>query len=76
MEQNIFQVIKEDHLDEILSNYMQNLVLVMLSSKTCGPCKIIKPKFVEALPNQSVLFSKWLKISTPKIQNQILDFRG
>jgi len=47
MEQNIFQVIKEDHLDEILSNYMQNLVLVMLSSKTCGPCKTIKPKFVD-----------------------------
>lgn len=47
MDQNIFQVVKEDHFDEILSNYMQNLVLVMLSSKTCGPCKAIKPKFVD-----------------------------
>ena len=47
MEQNIFQVVKEDHLDEILTNYMQNLVLIMLSSKICGPCKTIKPKFVD-----------------------------
>lgn len=47
MEQNIFQVIKEDHFDEILTNYMQNLVIIMLSSKTCGPCKTIKPKFVD-----------------------------
>ena len=57
MEQNIFQVIKEDHLDEILTNYMQNLVLVMLSSKTCGPCKAIKPKFVEqSKTNKDTLF--------------------
>lgn len=47
MEQNIFQVVKEDHLDEILTNYMQNLVLIMLSSKTCTPCRTIKPKFVD-----------------------------
>lgn len=47
MEQNIFQVVKEDHFDEILNTQMQNLILVMLSSKTCKPCKTFKPKFVD-----------------------------
>ena len=46
MEQNIFQVINEPHLDEILSNHMRDLIVVMLSSRNCEPCKLLKPKFV------------------------------
>jgi thiol-disulfide isomerase/thioredoxin len=46
MENNIFQVTEEQHLDEILQNNAQKLTLIMYSSKTCGPCKLIKPKFV------------------------------
>lgn len=46
MDQNIFQVINENDLDEILSNHIRDLVVIMLSSQTCAPCKVIKPKFV------------------------------
>lgn len=43
---NIFQVIKETHLDEILRDHSRNLVIVMYSTKDCVFCKEIKPKFV------------------------------
>lgn len=46
MEQNIFQVVDENHLNEILAEHSENLVIIMYSSKTCGPCKTIKPKFI------------------------------
>jgi|688.fasta_scaffold406575_2 thiol-disulfide isomerase/thioredoxin len=47
MEQNIFQVVNENNLTEILTNNIQKLVVIMLSSKDCNPCRQIKPKFVE-----------------------------
>lgn len=47
MSGNLFQVINESHFDEILNNNIQNMIVVMLSSKNCTPCKTIKPKFVE-----------------------------
>jgi len=57
MEQNIYQVVKEIHLDELLTNNMQTLAVIMLSSKTCGPCKRIKPKFVDlSKQNKDTLF--------------------
>ena len=46
MANNIFQVLKETDLDEIMNDHTQNLVIVMYSTKTCGPCMRIKPKFV------------------------------
>jgi len=47
MSQNIFQVVNEGHVDEILNNHQQELVIIMLSSKTCGPCKLIRPVFIQ-----------------------------
>lgn len=46
MNQNIFQVINEDHIEEILDQNRQSLIIVMLSSKNCPPCKEFKPKFI------------------------------
>lgn len=43
---NIFQVVKEEHLTEILNKNTQKIVLTMYSSKNCNPCKEIKPKFI------------------------------
>jgi len=43
---NICQVLKESDLDEIMSNYTHELVLIMYSAKTCPPCKVIKPVFI------------------------------
>ena len=56
MNQNIFQVINETHLDEILSQHMRDLVVIMLSSKNCGPCKTIKPRFVELSKQHKDIF--------------------
>ena len=57
IEQNLFQVINELHFDEILENNIQNMTIVMLGSKECGPCKIIKPKFVDlSKQHKDILF--------------------
>lgn len=46
MANNIFQVINENHLSEILENNVKTLTVVMMSSKECPPCKAFKPRFV------------------------------
>jgi len=46
MNQNIYRVIDESQIDEILEEHKQDLVVMMYSSKNCGPCKTFKPKFV------------------------------
>lgn len=57
MAQNIFQVINETHLDNIMHDNMQKLILVMYSSAMCKPCKMYKPKFVNlSKTNPNVLF--------------------
>jgi len=43
---NIYQVLNEDDLEEIMNDYKQNLIITMYSSTSCGPCKMIKPTFV------------------------------
>ena len=63
MEQNLFQVISENNLDEILSNNPQKLILIMLSSKNCGPCKIIKPKFVGLSKQHNDVFFIYVDIT-------------
>jgi thiol-disulfide isomerase/thioredoxin len=45
MSNNIFRVIKSLDLDEILQDHNESIVVVMFSSKTCGPCIAVKPKF-------------------------------
>jgi len=43
---NIFQAVSETDLDAILGDNMTNIVVIMFSSKTCGPCMNIKPSFI------------------------------
>jgi thiol-disulfide isomerase/thioredoxin len=47
MSNNIVRVLNEKDLTEILNNNLQRIVLVMYSSKTCGPCQSIKPTFIK-----------------------------
>ncbi len=54
--QNIFQVLKESDIDDILANHMKSLVVIMLSSQDCPPCKIIKPKFISLSKEHSDVF--------------------
>lgn len=68
MEQNIFQVIKEIDIDDILSKYIQNLVVIMLSSKTCGPCKLIKPKFIQLSKQHNDIFFVYIDRSNYDVQ--------
>lgn len=56
MEQNIFQVVDEHHIDEILSEHLQELCLIMYSSKTCPHCKMMKPKFVNLSKQHKNIF--------------------
>lgn len=57
MSDNIFKVSKEDDLIEILDNVQNKLVVLMFSASWCGPCKQIKPKFIQQSEiNKNVLF--------------------
>jgi thiol-disulfide isomerase/thioredoxin len=49
MESNLFQVANASDLHEILSdqNNRFTLTVIYYSASWCGPCKMIKPKFVE-----------------------------
>lgn len=44
---NLFQITREDHLLDAFSSHANQLVVVMFSAKWCGPCKKIKPQFVQ-----------------------------
>jgi thiol-disulfide isomerase/thioredoxin len=57
MDQNIFQVINENHLEEIINQNRQTLIVIMLSSKECPPCKTIKPKFItSSKQNKDIMY--------------------
>ncbi len=43
---NIFKVINEEQIDEIMLNHKHNLIVIMYSSHKCPPCKEYKPKFI------------------------------
>ncbi len=47
MTNNIYRVRYCPDLDEILRDHAQKLVVVMFSSKSCGPCINFKPKFIQ-----------------------------
>ena len=44
---NLFQVLDEEDLNEILTDQKDTLVVLLFSAKWCGPCRKIKPKFIE-----------------------------
>jgi len=46
MSNNIYRVINELDLEDILNKHSKSLVVIMYSSKTCRPCLMIKPLFI------------------------------
>lgn len=57
MTQNIFQVTNETHLNNIIEDNPQKIILIMYSTKNCKPCKDFKPKFINmAKKNPNTLF--------------------
>ncbi len=60
---NIFQVLKETDLDEIMNDHNQNLVVVMFSTKTCRPCMRIKPKFVDMAKENGECFFVYIDLN-------------
>jgi thiol-disulfide isomerase/thioredoxin len=67
MEQNIFQVVDESHIDEILSQHLQELCVIMYSSKTCPPCRKIKPKFINLAKQHKNIFFIYVDITNFQI---------
>jgi len=47
MENNLFQLLNENDVDEIMEDNQQTLIVAMFSSTTSTPCKQIKPIFVD-----------------------------
>jgi thiol-disulfide isomerase/thioredoxin len=57
MTNNIFRVMNNNDLTEILQDHAQKLVVAMYSSQECGPCINFKPKFVAyAKVNPDIFF--------------------
>ena len=56
MNQNLFQVLSDDDLDEILLDHRSEIVLVLYGTKTCQRTRRIKPKFVELAHQYSDFF--------------------
>jgi thiol-disulfide isomerase/thioredoxin len=67
MVNNLFQVLKEPDLDEIIEDHPENIVLIMFSSKTCGPCMSIRPKFISMANENPDCFFVYVDI--PSFQN-------
>ena len=61
---NIFQVVSETHLDEILDKYSQNIVVIMFSSKSCPPCMMVKPKFINLSKTNPDCFFVYVDLSS------------
>lgn len=43
---NIFQVLSDSDVEEIFNENTQSLIILMFSSKNCGPCMDVKPTFI------------------------------
>ena len=47
MSNNLFKISNEKDLVEVLTNVQGRLITLMFSARWCGPCRTLKPKFVE-----------------------------
>jgi thioredoxin 1 len=47
MDENLFKVETNDVLMQLLTNVKNRLIVILYSAQWCGPCKQIKPKFIE-----------------------------
>lgn len=66
MSQNIFQVLDEQHIDEILEDHQTQITIIMFSSKPCPHCKMIKPKFVDLAKQEGDCFFIYVDITNFK----------
>lgn len=48
MPDNLYQVLSSTDVDEILEEHVESLVVIMFSSKSCSPCRQVKPTFVQS----------------------------
>src|SRR3990167_7027 len=44
---NLYRITSESNMDEIMSDNTDKLCIVMFGTKTCPPCRIIKPHFIK-----------------------------
>ena len=66
MSNNIFKVISEAHVDNILKLNSSSIVIIMFSTATCPPCKRIKPKFISLAKENSDCFFIYIDINDYK----------
>ena len=74
MSSNIYQVLKEVDLNEILNDQSQSLVLVMFSAKNCKPCSQIKPKFINLSKENPK--SHFVYIDVDNFENNTFEIQG
>ena len=63
MTNNLFQVLSASDVTEILNEHTESLIIIMFSSKTCSPCKLIKPTFVQSSRDNSDCYFLYVDIS-------------
>jgi len=61
---NLYQVIKEEDLKEILNDHIHELTVIMFSSNKCQPCKTILPTFVQTAQQRSDCFFVYIDVLT------------
>ncbi len=59
---NLYQVTKEEDLDEILDDHIRELVVIMFSSNDCRPCMNILPRFVQTAEQKQDCFFVYIDI--------------
>ena len=61
---NIYQVLNEDDLNEIIEDNQNKLIVVLFSAKWCGPCRKIKPMFIDFSSKNKESFFVFINIDT------------
>ena len=64
IDQNLFQVLNEDDLDEILEDNNDILTVILFSAKWCGPCRKTKPSYIKFSKENKKSFFVYINIDT------------
>lgn len=63
MSNNIFQVITQKDLDEIIDEHSGSLIVLMYSSKSCPACVTIKPAFISMAKSNNDCFFVYIDVN-------------